>query len=277
MEIKQFDDTKMCECLMSVKSCLDGLLPEGMLLRKLKKIYDEEMCDDGLTLSSGIDFCLDTTNEPKNQRNMQSNYIVQSVDRLLRKMKEIIDWETMMKRQKWDEDSMQMHVFFDDGDMKTAEHHIKVADDLLQAVVAESQHGGTTHALLKRLSRFGAPVKKEPSTAQNDVRTMKFEADRQQTIDLYKNKWQKDAVERQILFRYYKDGMTGFRDILNIHFDVDQTFEKQCYLDGNYLCTVAHNVYGDDKGLNYPGTKSYKLVVTWPDARTEDWKLSLPR
>ncbi len=46
-------------------------------------------------------------------------------------------------------------------------------------------------------------------------------------------------------------------------------------MDGNYLCTVAHNVYGDDKSLNYPvGTKSYKLVVTWPDGRTEDWMLS---
>jgi hypothetical protein len=269
MEIKQFDDTKMCECLRSVKSCLDGLLPEGILLQQLKKIYDEEMGDDGLTLSSGIDFCLDTTNQSKNQRNMQFNYIFLSVDRLLRKMKEIIDWETMMKRQKWDED----YVFFDDSDMKTAEHHIKVADDLLQAVVAESQHGGTTRALLKKLDRFGHTALK-PKVPENDVRKMKFEPDRQWTIDTYKNKWKKDAVERQILFSYYKHGMTGFRDILNIHFDVDKTFEKQCYLDGNYLCTVAHNVYGDDKGLSYPGTKSYKLVVTWPDGRTEDWKLS---
>jgi hypothetical protein len=92
---------------------------------------------------------------------------------------------------------------------------------------------------------------------------MKFEADRQRTIDTYKNKWKKDAVERQILFSYCKHGMTGFRDILNIDFDVDQTFEKQCYLDGNYLCTVAHNVYGDDKSQNYPvGMKYYQLVVT---------------
>ena len=76
MEIEQFDDAKMCECLRAVKGCLDGLTPEGMLLRKLKKIYDEEIGADGLTLSSSIDFCLDTTNKSENRRNMQFNYII---------------------------------------------------------------------------------------------------------------------------------------------------------------------------------------------------------
>jgi hypothetical protein len=112
-----------------------------------------------------------------------------------------------------------------------------------------------------------------PTVLAGDVRTMIFDSERQRTIDIYKNKWTKEAVERQILFHYYKEGMQGFEDILSISFNVDVIFEKQCYLDGNYLCKVAHTVYGDD-GLKMPGKKAYKLVVTWPDGRTEDWQLS---
>ena len=74
-----------------------------------------------------------------------------------------------------------------------------------------------------------------------------------------------------LLNRY---SIQGFRDILDMNFDMDKTFEKQCYLEGKYLCTVAHNV--DDKYTGYiqPEKKAYNLVVTWPDGRQEDWTLS---
>jgi hypothetical protein len=68
--------------------------------------------------------------------------------------------------------------------------------------------------------------------------------------------------------------MQGFDEILSISFDDDDRFEKKCYLDGNYLCKVAHEVHGDDEGLKMPGKKAYKLVVTWPDRRRENWMLS---
>ena len=111
-----------------------------------------------------------------------------------------------------------------------------------------------------------------PTVLAGDVRTMIFDSERQRTIDIYKNKWTKEAVERKILFDYYKH-TDGFADILSIYFNVDVIFERQCYLDGNYLCKVAHTAKGDD-GLKMPGKKAYKLVVTWPDGRTEDWQLS---
>ena len=138
MGIEKFDDTKMRECLRAVKSCLDGLTPKGMLLRQLKKIYDEQMTVDGLTLSSGIDFCLDTTNTEK-QRNWQFNYIFLEVDTLLMKMKELLDRETRLKMNRFHKDAIKTHVFFDDGDMKTTYSHIKTTDDLLQVVVADMQ------------------------------------------------------------------------------------------------------------------------------------------
>ena len=83
-----------------------------------------------------------------------------------------------------------------------------------------------------------------------------------------------ENMQRTDLFYNWRTNIQAFQDILNIDFDMDTTFEKECYLKDNYLCTVAHNA--DDKvtGLVYPGTKDYNLVVTWPDGRKEDWTLS---
>ena len=80
--------------------------------------------------------------------------------------------------------------------------------------------------------------------------------------------------QRTDLFYNWRNNIQAFQDIFNIDFDMDTTFEKKCYLEDKYLCTVAHNV--DDKvtDLVYPGTKDYNLVVTWPDGRKEDWTLS---
>ena len=67
------------------------------------------------------------------------------------------------------------------------------------------------------------------------------------------------ASERKELFRNCRT-IEGFRDILQMNFDMDKTFEKQCYLEGKYLCTVAHNV--DDKytGYLHPGTKTNTVL-----------------
>ena len=72
----------------------------------------------------------------------------------------------------------------------------------------------------------------------------------------------------------WRTNIQAFQDIFNTDFNMDTTFEKECYLEDKYLCTVAHNV--DDKVTDFvcPGTKNYNLVVTWPDGRKEDWTLS---
>ena len=73
-----------------------------------------------------------------------------------------------------------------------------------------------------------------------DVRKMKFKENRQQIIDTYKNDWIIEKVERGILRDYYRE-MSGFGTILDLHFDLDESFEYQCHLDGNYLCTISHD------------------------------------
>jgi hypothetical protein len=78
-------------------------------------------------------------------------------------------------------------------------------------------------------------------------------------------------AERQKLF-CNSEKMLG--NILQIDFDIDKTFEKKCYLDKKYWCTVTHNKDDKFEGYENPEMKYYKLVVTWPDGRNEDWTLS---
>ena len=95
-------------------------------------------------------------------------------------------------------------------------------------------------------------------------------------VDLHQNmsnsiqRAERDA-ERSELWSNSKK-MLG--DILQITFDIDKTFEKKCYLDEKYWCTVAHNEDDKFEGYQNPEKKYYKLVVTWPDGRKEDWTLS---
>jgi hypothetical protein len=165
MEIEQYDEKKMCECLRAVKSCLDGLSSEGMLYRKLKPIYDKAIGGDWLPLSYSIDWCLDTTNS-SGRRNWQFNHIILQIDTLLKKMKKEVDWELMLKQNKLD----GRREYCDDGEMNTALSHIQTADDLLNAAEAEmqsrKQHGVPTRALLKRLSDH---VNEEPSKFEKGV------------------------------------------------------------------------------------------------------------
>jgi hypothetical protein len=108
-----------------------------------------------------------------------------------------------------------------------------------------------------------------------DVRKMKFDQNRQETIDTYKNDWSIEKVERGILHDYYRE-MSGFRTILALDFDLDETFEYQCHLDDNYLCTISHDKDDRITKEQMPGGKQYRLVVTWPrDGRKEYWTLTL--
>jgi hypothetical protein len=108
-----------------------------------------------------------------------------------------------------------------------------------------------------------------------DVREMKFDQNRQMTIDTYKNDWSIEKVERGILHDYCRE-MGGFRTILALDFDLDETFEYQCQLDGNYLCTISHDKDDRITKEQMPGFQAYRLVVTWPrDGRKEYWTLEL--
>jgi hypothetical protein len=108
-----------------------------------------------------------------------------------------------------------------------------------------------------------------------DVRTMKFKENRQQTIDTYKNDWSIEKVERGILHDYCRE-MSGFGTILDLHFDLDESFEYPCHLDGNYLCTISHDKDDRITKKQMPGFQAYRLVVTWPrDGRKEYWTLEL--
>ncbi len=108
-----------------------------------------------------------------------------------------------------------------------------------------------------------------------DVRTMTFERNRQETIDTYKNDWSIEKVERGILHDYYR-AMGCFGTILALDFDLDETFEYQCRLDGNYLCTISHDRDDRITTKQMPGFQAYRLVVMWPrDGRKEHWTLQL--
>jgi len=108
-----------------------------------------------------------------------------------------------------------------------------------------------------------------------DVREMKFDQNRQMTIDTYKNDWSIEKVERGILHDYCRE-MGGFRTILALDFDLDETFEYDCHLDGNYLCTISHDKGDRITKEPMPGFQAYRLVVRWPrDGRKEYWTLEL--
>ena len=108
----------------------------------------------------------------------------------------------------------------------------------------------------------------------SDVWKVTFNEDRQWTINTYKDDWNIEKVERGILYDYYRE-IQAFKDILVLNFDNEQTFEKKCYLDVNYLCTISHNDNDKITKTQYPGHKGYKLVVTWPrDGRKESWTLT---
>lgn len=408
--IDRYDDNKMCECLRAVKGCLDGLKTDGMLIGKLQKIYNDQIADTGLSLSSEIDFCLDMKNK-SNQRNLQFNYILPSIDRLLTEMRGTLDHETMLKMHKWQ--AYENMVFFDDGDMEIAYSHIKTADDLLQAVVAEMQSRkalkaemqsrkqetavaemeprkneteGTTRELLKQLKLKGHPdykkgleiiksimsaceelskykiderlvmhpenyetyngfehllqemgltmhrnhrmygqltlhmdepqnaceiflnyLKKngvaiftwievlEPVLKSNEIHLLFLIMDQiydfflefvyvdsipkktlkdTSVFDLHEQMLQRSMAAERTVLLYNRYSIQGFLDILDINFDIDATFEKEFWFEGRKLCTVAHDTNDIFSGTEMPGTKSYNIDVTWPDGRTEIWKLS---
>jgi hypothetical protein len=104
---------------------------------------------------------------------------------------------------------------------------------------------------------------------------MTDEQNRQETIDTYKNDWIIENVERVILHDYCLE-MSGFGTILALDFDLDETFEYQCRLDGNYLCTISHDRDDRITKKQMSGFQAYRLVVTWPrDGRKEYWTLEL--
>jgi hypothetical protein len=129
----------------------------------------------------------------------------------------------------------------------------------------ERQHGGTTRVLLKRLEILGARGEKEPSTP-NKVGIV--EAGEYGVFS-------DDENEQRIALQYnWRTNIKAFQEIFDIAFNMDTTFEKECYLGRYYLCKVAHNESNIYTGDTFRGTKNYNLVVTWPDGRNEDWTLS---
>jgi hypothetical protein len=104
---------------------------------------------------------------------------------------------------------------------------------------------------------------------------MKFRPNIQETIDTYKNDWSIEKVERGILHDYFRV-MSGFGTILDLDFDLDKSFEYECRLDGNYLCTISHDEDDRITKKQMSGFQAYRLVVTWPrDGRKEYWTLEL--
>lgn len=127
MEIKQFDDTKMRACLQAVKRCLTDLNKEkdDITKKSMDAVYNGARFE-GLPLSESIDFCLDMNNSTQ-RRNIRFNEIYLKIDTLLTNMQDRVE-HILLKTDQADKDA------------KTAESHIKVADDLLQALVAETFH-----------------------------------------------------------------------------------------------------------------------------------------
>jgi hypothetical protein len=93
--------------------------------------------------------------------------------------------------------------------------------------------------------------------------------------DVKKQADESQESQRSTLYRNCEFNIQAFQDILNIDFNMDTTFEKKCYFEDKYLCTVAHNENNRNTDFQLPGTKDYNLVVTWPDGRKEDWTLSV--
>lgn len=159
MEIEQFDDAKMRECLQEVQIGCDDM-NELCQRYTLENRYEACMED--------IKFCLDMKNSASD-RNIRFNKIYLDIDTLLTRMDNMLHF-------------IISRVDVDDDTDKAA-LHIKSANDLLNAVVEEMesrkkeqkkrQHGGSTRALLKRLSSFGADVKKEPSKFEKGVEIIK--------------------------------------------------------------------------------------------------------
>lgn len=81
------------------------------------------------------------------------------------------------------------------------------------------------------------------------------------------------TTERTTLV-YQKYEIEGFMEMLEMNFDIGNTFEKEFYLKDKKLCTVAHDIRDKVEGSEPPDTKSYDIVVTWPDGQKEVWKLS---
>jgi hypothetical protein len=81
------------------------------------------------------------------------------------------------------------------------------------------------------------------------------------------------TIERHTLIHNFRISI-GYHHILRMDYDLDKTFQQDCYFENKYLCTIGHDV--DDVYTDHeaPGTKSYNVNVTWPDGRIEQWKLS---
>ena len=124
MKYDVFDDTKMCECLQTLKRCVYDLSRGTYVYKILVKVYKDRMCK-GLTLSSSIDYCLNTTHSA-GERNMKFNHIYFEIDSLLDNMKNRVNL-ILFKKDNEDEEA------------KKASGLITHADDLLNAVVADQQ------------------------------------------------------------------------------------------------------------------------------------------
>ena len=96
----------------------------------------------------------------------------------------------------------------------------------------------------------------------HDVRNMKFEQRRQDTIDKWMQDMSIEKVERKIL-KEYSGVIDGWTKVLS------DKFEMQMSLNNNALCAIVCTLRGATNS-----SIEYQAIVTWPrDNREEVWQL----
>ena len=118
--------------------------------------------------------------------------------------------------------------------------------------------------------------KKEEETPQvnimsarvSDVRNMKFEQTRQDTIDKWMQDMSIEEVERKIL-KVYSGKIMGWNNVLSDKFEMKINFGMKMSLDANALCAIVCRQTGGKNDIT-----EYEAIVTWPrDNREEIWQL----
>jgi hypothetical protein len=94
-----------------------------------------------------------------------------------------------------------------------------------------------------------------------DVRDMKFQQQRQDTIDTWMQQQPIEELERKIL-KAYRGVIVGWKT-------PSDSFEMNMSLDSNALCAIVCTRRGEVHGVI-----EYEAIVTWPrDKRKEYWQL----